>query len=112
MNYGVPASEGGGAPRLMGIYEASLSPIIASAPDLIIDIGSAEGYYAVGLARRLHHATFWARDADAHARQKCRDLAGLNGVADRVEVGGKMTHADFDICLRHRSVVIRDIEGG
>jgi hypothetical protein len=115
MNYGVPASEGGGAPRLMGIYEASLSPIIdtiiASAPDLIIDIGSAEGYYAVGLARRLHHATFWARDADAHARQKCRDLAGLNGVADRVEVGGKMTHADFDICLRHRSVVIRDIEG-
>ena len=116
MDYSVPASEGGGAPRLMGIYEASLAPvmddIIASNPSVVIDIGCAEGYYAVGLARRLHNATIWARDTDARARQKCRNLAARNGVADRVEVGGTMTHADFDICLRHPSVVICDIEGG
>ncbi len=115
MNYGVPASEGGGAPRLMGVYETSLAPVIddivAGDPALIIDVGCAEGYYAVGLARRLPNATIWARDTDARARQKCRDLAEMNGVADRVEVGGTMTHADFDICLRHKSVVVCDIEG-
>jgi hypothetical protein len=115
MDYGVPASEGGGAPRLLGVYETTLAPImdeiIASDPDVIIDIGSAEGYYAVGLARRLHRATVWARDASAIARRKCRKLAQLNGVEDRVEIGGEMTHADFDICLRHRTVVICDIEG-
>ena len=115
MNYGVPASEGGGAPRLLGVYESTLAPImdqiIASAPELVIDVGSAEGYYAVGLARRLHHATVWARDASAIARRKCKRLSALNGVEDRVEIGGQMTHADFDICLRHRTVVICDIEG-
>ena len=116
MDYGVPASEGGGAPRLLGVYETTLAPIIddiiASDPELVIDVGSAEGYYAIGLARRLHHATVWARDASAIARRKCRRLAQLNGVEDRIEIGGQMTHADFDICLRHRSVVICDIEGG
>ena len=115
MNYGVPASEGGGVPRLLGAYEASLAPIIdqivAQTPDLIIDVGSAEGYYAVGLARRLPHATIWARDANPAAQSKCAKLAALNGVEDRVEIGGIMTHADFDICTRHRSVVICDIEG-
>lgn len=115
MNYGVQASEGGGVPRLLGGYEPSLAPIIdeivASGPELIIDVGSAEGYYAVGLARRLPNATIWARDADDKAQAKCTELAALNGVSDRVEIGGIMSHADFDICARHRSVVICDIEG-
>lgn len=57
MNYDVAASEGGGAPRLLGGYEASLAPIIndivEAKPDLIIDVGCAEGYYAIGMARRL-----------------------------------------------------------
>ena len=68
MNYDVAASEGGGAPRLLGGYEASLAPIIndivEAKPDLIIDVGCAEGYYAIGMARRLPNATIWARDAN------------------------------------------------
>jgi len=116
MTYDVAASEGGGAPRLLGGYEASLAPIIndivEAKPDLIIDVGCAEGYYAIGMARRLPNATIWARDANKDARSKCAHLAKLNGVTDRVEIGGIMTHADFDICQRHKSVVICDIEGG
>ncbi len=115
MAYDVRASEGGRVPRLLGGYEASLAPVIDMIvdknPDLIVDVGCAEGYYAVGLARRLPNATIWARDADEQARKKCTQLATSNGVENRVEVGGLMTHADFDICLRHRSVVICDIEG-
>lgn len=115
MSYDVNASEGGRVPRLLGGYETTLTPIIdaivEAGPDLVIDVGCAEGYYAVGLARRLPKATIWARDADDKARAKCTKLALDNGVSDRVEVGGVMTHADFDVCLRHRSIVVCDIEG-
>ena len=115
MDYAVRASEGTRSARLLGAYEASLHPvieaIIAARPQLIIDIGSAEGYYAVGLARRLPAARVLARDASETAQELCRALAAANGVADRVEVGGLFTHADFVICRAQPSVVICDIEG-
>ena len=41
-------------PKLMGTYERELiwviDEMISTEPDIIIDIGAAEGYYAVGLA--------------------------------------------------------------
>ncbi|MEY3961007.1 MAG: hypothetical protein RIR14_1661 [Pseudomonadota bacterium] len=115
MLYEVRAAEGSRAARLIGAYEASLHPVIeeivARAPDLVIDIGSAEGYYAVGLARRLPGARVLARDASDKAQDLCRTLAAANGVADRVEVGGLWSHADFAVCAKARAVVICDIEG-
>lgn len=115
MDYGVRASEGSRAARLLGAYEASLAPVIedivARAYDLIVDVGSAEGYYAVGLARRMQGARVLARDANPKAQSLCAALAALNGVQGRVEIGGLMDHADFDICRDMRSVVICDIEG-
>lgn len=115
MAYGAKASEGTRSARLLGAYEASLHPvietIIAQSPDLVIDIGSAEGYYAVGLARRLPKTRVLARDASDSAQGLCRALAAANGVADRVEVGGIFSHADFDQCHGVRAVVICDIEG-
>ncbi len=115
MTYNVRASEGSQTARLLGAYEASLAPvieaIIAQSPELIVDIGSAEGYYAVGLARRLPQARILARDDNPKAQALCRTLAAANGVADRVEIGGRFEHADFDLCTRSRAVVICDIEG-
>lgn len=115
MEYGIAASEGSRSARLLGCYEASLAPvmedIVASAPALIMDIGCAEGYYAVGLARRLPNTAIMARDASAAARDLCQALALRNGVADRVQVGGLVTHADFDIARTTDTVVICDIEG-
>ena len=115
MDYAVRASEGSRTARMIGAYEASLAPIIeqiiARNYDLIIDIGSAEGYYAVGLARRMPNARIMARDDNPRAQSLCRELATANGVADRVQIGGRMTHADFDLCTTTRSVVICDIEG-
>lgn len=115
LHYSGPASEGGRAPRLLGIYEASLHPvierIIARAYPLVIDVGCAEGYYAVGLARRMPQARILARDADPRARALCAELARVNGVERRVEIGGEMTGPDFDICHDMPAVVICDIEG-
>lgn len=116
MLYDTQASEGAMVPRLLGTYEATLAPIIAdiiaNAPSLIIDIGSAEGYYAVGLARALPDAIIWARDANEIAQETCAALADRNGVSARVKTGGALTHADFDICRAQNTVVICDIEGG
>lgn len=115
MDYVVHAAEGSRTARLIGAYEASLQPvieaIIAKAPEVIVDIGSAEGYYAVGLARRLPRARVLARDANPKAQDLCRALATANGVADRVEVGGIFDHTDFALCETARTVVIVDIEG-
>lgn len=115
MDYVVRASEGSRTARLLGAYEASLHPvieaIIARAPEVIIDIGSAEGYYAVGFALRLPDTRILARDASDAAQVLCRALAAANGVAARVEVGGLFAPADFALCAAARSVVICDIEG-
>lgn len=115
MIYDTTGAEGTRSARLLGVYEYSLIPvieaIIARAYPLVIDIGSAEGYYAVGLARRMGQSRILARDEDPNAQGLCRKLAALNGVADRVEIGGRMNHADFAICTTIPTVIICDIEG-
>jgi hypothetical protein len=115
MNYDTPGAEGTRSARMMGVYEASLVPviesIIARAYPLVIDIGAAEGYYAVGLARRMPGSRVLARDANPTAQTLCRALAALNGVADRVETSGRMTHADLAICTTTPTVILCDIEG-
>lgn len=115
MHYPVQASEGGRAPRLLGAYEASLHPIIetviARAYPQILDIGSAEGYYAVGLARRMPEATIHARDTDPKARALCADLARANGVKANVRIGPEVTHADLALCAKAATFILCDIEG-
>lgn len=115
MHYGVRATEGARVARLLGCYEASLAPvieeIIARAYPLVIDIGSAEGYYAVGLARRMPGSRILARDQNTKAQASCAELARLNDVADRVQIGGEVQHADFAMCRNQPTVIICDIEG-
>ena len=80
-------------PQLLGVYEAELHSVIdtfvARAPSTIINIGCAEGYYAVGLARLLPRVRVLAFDTDPKAQEVCRNNAILNGVADRVFVDGE-----------------------
>lgn len=115
MRYAVKASEGSRTARLLGVYEAALAPvielIISRAYPLVIDVGSAEGYYAVGLARRMPGARVLARDDNPAARTLCTALAEANGVAAQVEVGGRLEHADFEVSSLQPTVVICDIEG-
>ena len=99
MDYVVKAAEGAFLPRLLGVYERELHPDLrafaAEGLDHIIDVGCAEGYYAVGLARLLPGATVNAYDIDQTARRRCSLLAQANGVADRVVVRGAFAGEDF-----------------
>jgi hypothetical protein len=115
MIYSNTASEGATAARLLGCYEASLAPIIedivARAYACVMDVGCAEGYYAVGLARRMPNTQIIARDTEPKALRKCAALAQANGVAGQISYGGAVAHRDFDICLGTKTLVICDIEG-
>ncbi|GJE61587.1 hypothetical protein [Methylobacterium trifolii] len=110
------SAEGCLAPKLLGCYEAPLHPFLMevtdSAFDTIIDIGSAEGYYAVGLARRTTTTRVLAHDTNPIAQDAVRELAALNGVADRIETGGEFQGADFALHAGGRTLVVMDIEGG
>jgi len=115
MEYLPLASEGSTLARLLGIYESPLHPIIETAIGAgyaqVVDIGCAEGYYAVGLARRMPQARVYAHDSGAPARAKCAELAALNGVTQRVQIGGEISHADLALCARGKTLVVCDIEG-
>lgn len=116
MDYSIAATEGARAARLLGCYEATLIPVIEEIVSRnypqIIDIGSAEGYYAVGFARRMADTIVHARDSDAAARQRCAELAARNGVAERLRIGGEITHSELDDLIAGPTLVLCDIEGG
>jgi hypothetical protein len=102
-------------PKWLGSYEVELAAIIetivARAYEVIVDVGCAEGYYAVGLAYRNHHARVHAYDADFISRRQTRRLAALNGLKDRVLVSGYCTAADLERHAGRHGLLVCDIEG-
>jgi len=102
-------------PKLLGTYECELhgtvADAIADAPDRIAIVGSAEGYYAVGLARAILGAKALAFDIDPWARARCGELARLNGVAARVETRSFCAEKDLLALRGVRALVLSDCEG-
>jgi len=110
------STEGCHTPKLLGCYEAELHPFLHDVVDrdydVVINIGSAEGYYAVGLARLMPSVNVYAYDTNEKSHPVCRAVAEVNGVADRVKVGSTFHGEDFVRFSRSRTLVICDIEGG
>ncbi|MFA7059652.1 MAG: class I SAM-dependent methyltransferase [Pedobacter sp.] len=75
-------------PKLLGSYEQELHPVIEKICkndySEILDIGCAEGYYAVGLALKLPKAKVYAFDIDEKALGSCKRMATSNGVYERI----------------------------
>jgi hypothetical protein len=109
-------TEGGQATRLLGCYEPALHPhlerLIARGFPRVVNIGCADGYYAIGLARRMPGSIVHAHDIDPRARHACAETAAENGVADRVRVGGEVTPALLQDLAGRGCWVVCDIEGG
>ena len=109
------SAEGCLAAKLLGCYEAPLhgflTEVTGTVFEDIIDIGAAEGYYAVGLARRTAGTRVHAYDINPVAQAAVRELAALNGVVDRITVGGEFRGEDFALYAGRRTLVVVDIEG-
>lgn len=114
-----PAAQSVGSallPKLLGSYESELHAVLdrmlTANYEAIVDIGCAEGYYAVGLALRFPHAQVYAFDTDAKARLACSEMARLNGVAGRVHVGEFCDETLLaSIPLGERALIVSDCEG-
>jgi hypothetical protein len=115
MEYVTAATEGALIPRLLGTYESELHPYLAAfaaeGPECVIDVGCAEGYYAVGLARLMPQATIHAHDIDPAARAACAELAAKNGVSERVQIGEAFAPEGFAAFAGRRALVMVDAEG-
>ena len=113
MEYAASATEGSLSARLLGCYESELHPHIEAFAQAglrhVLDIGCAEGYYAVGFARLMPAARVHAFDLNPTAREACRALAQANGVA--VEIGSEFRGEDF-AAYPPQTLVFVDIEGG
>ena len=103
-------------PKLLGSYEselhADLEIILKCEYDVVIDIGCAEGYYAVGIAMRMPKAQIYAYDLNEEAIKACREMSELNNVQDRINLDSfcnDKTLATFN--FGKRGLIISDCEG-
>lgn len=116
MEYLPDCAEGCYLPKLLGCYEAELVPYFQAAIqkpyEVLLNIGCSEGFYAVGLARLMPQVQVVARDTNELAHADCRQLAEMNGVSDRIAIGGTFSPQDFQAYGDRRTLVLCDIEGG
>ena len=101
-------------PKILGSYEMELHPIIsriiADRYDVIVDIGCAEGYYAVGIGIHQKQAKIYAFDTDETALALCREMGEINGVS--ITVGGLCDQRTLkNLDLGRRALIISDCEG-
>ena len=104
-------------PKLLGTYERELIPAIeaicGAGCDRIIDIGAAEGYYAVGMALRNPQARIVGFEMNPTARFYLRRLSRSNGVEHRLQIEGTCDTASLREALEDARLpaVICDCEG-
>lgn len=79
--------------------------------DSILNIGCADGYYAIGIAKRIPGARIFAHDINEKAQASCRAFAEINNVSDRVEIGGLFKGVDYDRFSDSKTWLLMDIEG-
>lgn len=103
-------------PKLIGSYESELHPfleqLLTNNYSTVVDIGCAEGYYAVGLGLRLASAEIFAFDIASEARRMCKEMAELNGLTGRMHVRGLCDRQALRaVPLGDRALIISDCEG-
>jgi hypothetical protein len=102
---------------LSGQYECELYDIILQAAaqsyDAFLDIGCANGFYAVGFAMISKGCAVIAYDIDENARHTTVLNAELNGVSDRVFVKGEADASELSKTISNygSTFLLVDIEG-
>lgn len=102
--------------KLVGCYEQEIADIFAEAladgVEVFVDVGAADGYYAVGMAAKNAHLTTYAYDLSRSARHLCTTVAELNGVADRVRLARRCDAGELAGLPLEGALLLCDIEGG
>lgn len=104
---------------VLGTQEMELREVIeraiARGHRHIINVGAADGYYAVGLARRLPQAAVTAFETLDAMHPVLKRVAALNGVEPRLRILGMCQTQDLVDAIAQdggRTLIVADIEGG
>jgi hypothetical protein len=106
---------GGDAPvaKLLGVYESEISSWFAQSlsqsPPRFVDVGAADGYYAVGVKVASPATEVVAFEISATARGELADLARLNGVS--VDIRRGASAQALRALPLERALLLCDIEG-
>jgi hypothetical protein len=117
MNYIHDTISGGYVPKLLGIYERELHPVVRRLSSLgirrVINIGAADGYYAVGLSRTFPDLQVIAFEMDKRGREFLRTMAERNRVLGQIEIRGLCEVEDLSriIDAPHQTLILCDVEG-
>ena len=104
-------------PKLLGTYELELretiESIIQRGYKTVINIGAGEGYYGVGLAKRMPNSRLICFDAEPINREQITMLARRNGVEAQIDVRGLCDDMSLAQAIGDSNdvLVICDIEG-
>lgn len=104
-------------PALIGTYERELhhdiERVVALPIARVVVIGAADGYYAIGLARRLPDATVTAFELSPERRVRVAAVARDNSVSGRVEIRGAATSAALaeNLAAPVPTLVVMDVDG-
>lgn len=102
-------------PKIAGSYEAQLNTVIekilyTSYSD-IIDIGSAEGYYAVGFASRMPDTVIHCYDINERDLNFCKSMAKCNNVTNLTFNNFCSSETLINFNFRERGFILCDCEG-
>ncbi|MEM9032062.1 MAG: hypothetical protein AAGB18_05400 [Pseudomonadota bacterium] len=102
--------------KILAVYERQITDRLVDLADPkggLIDLGAADGYFAVGALFAGLFASCHAFEAREKARAGLAKTADLNGVADKLNIAGEATGPDVAAAAETLAsgVVLCDIEG-
>jgi len=102
-------------PKILGSYEEPIQEWICEVIEAkkcsnILDIGCAEGYYAVGFAMRMPDTHITAYDIDEEAIRNINELAIANHIIN-IEIKAECTHEELNSKCGANTLVFCDVEG-
>ena len=105
------------APKIMGTYESELAPFLQKWSAIpfrhTINVGAAEGYYAVGCAMLWPQAIVTAFESSEQGRTLLTRNVELNGLRSRVKIMRHCGPQQLDAATRNGepTLVIMDVDG-
>jgi hypothetical protein len=105
------------APKILGVYESELAPFFlkwAAIPfQHIINVGAAEGYYAIGCAMLWPQTIVTAFESSEEGRTLLTRNVELNGLQSRLKIREHCEPQQLDAATRNDepTLVIMDVDG-
>lgn len=103
-------------PLFLGSFEAETHPWIERLKSgefkTVLNIGTAEGYVAIGFARCMPKTQVVAFERTKSIHHMCKLLAKLNEVEDQVSIKGDCTHKVLQDNINLPCLIFCDIDGG